>query len=88
MTIPLGAVDLGTPDGLMIGTQKESAYAGSICAKPERLKRVMFVRLQQRNASGIASRSTVAADKSLLRVLTPDQEDYQLELLPDSIPTC
>jgi hypothetical protein len=32
--------------------------------EPERLKRVTFVRLQQRNASGIASRSTVAADKS------------------------
>jgi|HubBroStandDraft_6_1064221.scaffolds.fasta_scaffold17156_2 hypothetical protein len=56
--------------------------------EPERLKRVTFVSLQQRNASRIASRSTVAADKSLLRVLTPDQEDYQLELLPDSIPTC
>jgi hypothetical protein len=32
--------------------------------EPERLKRVTFVRLQQRNASAIASRSTVAADKS------------------------
>jgi hypothetical protein len=58
-----GGLDLGTPDGLIMGTQKESAYAGSM-REPERLKRVTFVRLQQRNASGIASRSTVAADKS------------------------
>jgi hypothetical protein len=42
--------------------------------EPERLKRVTFVRLQQRNASWTASRSTVAADKSLLRVLTFDRK--------------
>ena len=50
--------------------------------EPERLKRVTFVSLQQRNASRIASRSTVAADKSLLRVLTPDQMSGRSVLPP------
>src|SRR5262249_28460807 len=70
MTILFGGLDLGTPDGLIMGTQKESSYAGSIGANPTAETRT-FVRLQERNASGIASRSTVAADKSLIGLRIP-----------------
>ena len=70
MTILLGGLDLGIPDELIVGTQKKSGYARQYMREPERLTRVTFVRLQQRNAFCIASRSTVAADKSpLLKTL-------------------
>jgi hypothetical protein len=64
MTILFGGLDLGTPDGLINGHTKGKCLRWQYMREPERLKRVTFVRLQQRNASGIASRSTVAADKS------------------------
>jgi hypothetical protein len=53
--------------------------------EPERLKRVTFVRLQQRNASGIASRSTVAADKSRFRVLTSRKAKRQRKLVTSPV---
>ena len=53
--------------------------------EPERLKRVPFVRLQQRNASGIASRSTVAADKSRFRVLTSRKAKRQRKLVTSPV---
>jgi hypothetical protein len=49
--------------------------------KPERLKRVTFVRLKQRNASGIASRSTVAADKSPMRRVPLNNPFHERALL-------
>ena len=82
MTIPFGGLDLGTPDGLIMGTQKESAYDDSIGANPNG---VPFVRLQQRNASGIASRSTVAADKSRFRVLTSRKAKRQRKLVTSPV---
>jgi hypothetical protein len=71
MTIPFGGLDLGTPDGLINGHTKGKCLRWQYMREPEPLKRVTFVRLQQRNASGIASRSTVAADKSLITRFDP-----------------
>jgi hypothetical protein len=42
--------------------------------EPERLKRVTFVRLQQRNASGIASRSTVMLINLYISLIDPGRE--------------
>jgi hypothetical protein len=53
--------------------------------EPERLKRVTFVRLQQRNASGIASRSTVAADKSITLKTSARREDERNGLVSSVI---
>jgi hypothetical protein len=54
-------LDLGTPDGLI---------RWQYMREPERQNEQTFVKLQQTNASGIASSSTVAADKSPLHSLT------------------
>jgi len=56
MTILFGGLDLGTPDGLINGHTKEKCLRWQYMREPERLRRVTFVRLQQRNASGIGER--------------------------------